>query len=239
MKISVIIPALNEAARISHSVRQAWEAGADEVLVPDGGSTDGTAEIAKTHKCHVLSTPAGRAVQQNAAAAVATGDVLLFLHVDNWLETRAIDQIRAALADSRIVFGAFRQRLEAHGIGYRLLEWGNAQRIRWLQLPYGDQGIFVRREVFASCGGFPAIPLMEDLTLARQLRRCSRPILLPGPLHVDARRWQRHGLLRQTLRNWILVAAYKLGVSPNYLAKYYVRHDRADSPSSHHSHSSH
>lgn len=226
MKISVIIPALNEAARIQTSVQQAWEAGADEVLVADGGSTDGTAEIAKAQECLVVSALPGRAVQQNAAAAVATGDVFLFLHVDNWLEPRAIDQIRSALADSQVVFGAFRQRIEARGLAYRVLEWGNEQRIRWLKLPYGDQGIFVRRDIFTACGSFPEIRLMEDVALVRQLRRHSKPVLLPGPLHVDARRWQRHGLLRQTLRNWILLSAYSVGVSPNYLAKFYRRHDR-------------
>lgn len=225
MKISVIIPALNEVARIGHSVQRAWEAGGDEVLVADGGSTDGTVEIAQAQQCSVVSANAGRALQQNAAAAVATGDVLLFLHVDNWLEPRATDQIRSALRDPRIAFGAFRQRIAAGGMAYRLLEWGNAQRIRWLKAPYGDQGIFVRREVFIGCGGFPQIPLMEDLSLAKKLRHSSYPVLLPGPLHVDARRWQKQGPLRQTVRNWILVGAYKLGVSPNYLAKFYPRHD--------------
>ncbi len=225
MNVSVIIPAFNEAALIGESVRCAWEAGANEVLVADGGSTDETAKIAQTLDCRCLVSERGRAIQQNSAAARASGDVLLFLHADNWLAAGAIGQIRTALAGSRVTHGAFRQQIEARGIGYRALEWGNAQRVHWLGLPYGDQGIFMRREVFVESTGFPEVRLMEDLLLAKQLRRRSWPVLLAGPLHVHARRWQQHGILRQTFRNWSLLTAYKLGVSPNRLAEFYLRHD--------------
>lgn len=225
MKVSVIIPALNEASVIATSVRRAWEAGADEVLVVDGGSEDQTPSIAESATCRLVVAPRGRASQQNAAAALARGDVLLFLHADNWLPPAAIDQIRHALDDAPAVHGAFRQRIDAPGIGFRILEWGNARRVRWFGLPFGDQGIFIRRGRFDELGGFPQVDLMEDVLLARQLRRQEWPLLLPGPLFVSPRRWQRHGIVRQTLRNWSLLAAQRLGVSPDRLARHYRRHD--------------
>ena len=221
MEVSVVIPTLNESARISGSVRLAWEAGADEVVVADGGSTDGTTEIAANLKCQLVTSEPSRATQQNVGAEAATGDVLLFLHADNWLPADTISQIRALLANPGIIHGAFRQHIDAPGIGFRALEWGNARRDQWLGLPFGDQGIFVRRYVFFELGEFPRVRLMEDLLLSKRLRRRAWPKLLPGPLHVDARRWIKHGIVRQTLRNWMLLSAYKAGVSPNRLAKFY------------------
>ena len=123
--------------------------------------------------------------------------------------------------------GAFSQRIDAGGLAFRLLEWGNARRARWLGLPYGDQAIFVRREAFFAAGGFPDVPLMEDVLLMQRLRRRAWPLLLPGPVHVSARRWQRHGVVRQTIRNWALLAAFASGISPERLARYYRRHDES------------
>ena len=227
MEVSVIIPALNEADRISAAISRAWLAGANEVIVVDGGSTDATRQYATESQCLLLDSPAGRAVQQNAGAQQAGGDVLLFLHADNWLAENAIDQIRRLLgAESKPSHGAFRQVVEAPGIRYRWLEWGNAWRVRWRGLPYGDQGLFVRRDIFIAAGGFPDVPLMEDLILMRALRCSSWPHLLDGPIHVDPRRWQRHGVMRQTVRNWWLVHSYDRGVPLDRLATSYRRHDR-------------
>jgi rSAM/selenodomain-associated transferase 2 len=225
MRVSVVIPVINEAPRISQAIDRAWQAGADEVIVVDGGSDDPTAEIASHSRCQLVNSVAGRATQQNCGAAAATGEVLLFLHADNWLAADGAEQIRQTLANSQHLCGAFRQSIQARGRIYRWLEWGNARRAGRRGLPYGDQGIFIRRNLFEHMGGFPEVPLMEDLIFMRRLRRRAWPVLLPGPLHVDPRRWQRHGVIRQTLRNRCLVTAYHLGVPPSRLAHFYHRHD--------------
>lgn len=226
MNISLVIPVINELPCIAAAVDSAWQAGVDEVLVVDGGSTDGTWQRLESLACRRLRSPAGRAVQQNVGAASAQGDVLLFQHADTRLAPHAAEQIRQALRDPRRLCGAFRQQIDSPRRVYRGLEWGNAWRVRWQGMPYGDQGIFVRREIFEQLGGFPAVPLMEDVLLMRRLRRLSWPVLLPGPLHVSPRRWERHGVVRQTLRNWSLLAALRLGVAPERLAAWYRRHDQ-------------
>ncbi len=230
MDVSVIIPALNEADRIGTAIARAWTAGADEVIVVDGGSTDATCRLAKASRCRLLTSPAGRAAQQNIGAEEARGDVLLFLHADNWLAANGVDQIRDLVCEGQGLgngtrHGAFQQTVDAPQRRYRWLEWGNAWRVRWRGLPYGDQGIFVCRDTFFAAGGFPKVPLMEDLILMRTLRRTCWPHLLKGPLHVDPRRWERHGVVRQTLRNWSLVTAHDCGVPLNRLANFYRRHD--------------
>jgi rSAM/selenodomain-associated transferase 2 len=227
MELSVIIPALNEGVRIRRAIESARNAGAAEVVVVDGGSEDDTVAASESAGAIVLRGARGRAAQQNRGAQAARGRWLLFLHADNWLAPEAGAQLRGVFRRPDVGCGAFRQRIDAPGILYRGLERGNALRIRLWSLPYGDQGIFVRRDLFEQLGGFPPLPLMEDVALMRKLSRLSRPVLLPGPLHVDARRWQRQGVVQQTLRNWSLLTAYYLGVSPTRLAPSYPSHDES------------
>ncbi|MEX2120095.1 MAG: TIGR04283 family arsenosugar biosynthesis glycosyltransferase [Pirellulales bacterium] len=222
MRVSIIIPALNEEPNIRQAAERAWQTGAGEVIVVDGGSHDATAEAAREAGCRVLAGRRGRGAQQNLGARAAAGDVLLFLHADCWLAPHGLAQIARALDDRRQAAGAFEQRIEADGLLFRLLERGNAWRVRRRGLAYGDQGIFVRRELFDQLNGFPEVALMEDLLFMKRLRRVVWPLLLAGPLHVSARRWQRHGVIRQTLRNSLLLAAARLGVPPDRLARYYA-----------------
>ena len=229
MKLSVIIPALNEAANIRQTVQRALELAPHEVLVVDGGSTDGTPDLIADLDCRCMASPPGRAAQQNFGATKSTGDTLLFLHADCWLPAEVSQQIEHALQSSHLPGGAFCQQIEAVGLTYRFMEAGNALRVCCTRLAFGDQGLFLRREVFESLGGFPQTRLMEDVLLMRRLRDCGRLALLPGPLHVDARRWQKHGPFRQTLRNWLLLAAEQLGVPPDRLARFYMPHWRKPS----------
>ena len=226
MQISVIIPAINESDGIERAVGRAWEAGADEVLVVDGGSSDATVKLARKRGAQVLSSERGRAIQQNLGAKHASGQILLFLHADNWLEPLACSQIRDVLSEPAVLGGGFCQKIDAPQWPYRWIERGNAWRVRCRGLAYGDQAIFMRAKVFDELGGFPEVKLMEDLLLMRQFRRLAQPALLPGPVHVHPRRWQRRGVIRQTLCNWSLVCAERLGVSPDRLANFYPSHDQ-------------
>ena len=225
MRVSIIIPTLNEAANIAAAIDRAWQTKPHEVIVADGGSQDETVILAEQQATTVVVGPAGRGPQLNQGANAATGDILLFLHADNWLATSGVQQIVAQFEnDPHKHIEAFKQRINADGLAYRLLERGNAARVRHLGVAYGDQGIFCRRSLFDELGGFPKEPLMEDLLLMKRLPLYAWPVLLPGPLHVSPRRWKQHGIIRQTLRNWQLVASLHLGVSPDRLARRYTPH---------------
>lgn len=230
MRVSVIIPTINEAANIVRSVQSAQSAGAGEVIVVDGGSNDATLTRAAEAGANVVASAPGRGRQQNLGAAQARGDILLFLHADSRLGPDCIHQIVQVLAKNQgteSAWGAFRQRIEADGLRYRWLEWGNACRVRRLGMPYGDQAIFLQRAVWNRLGGFPELPIMEDYLLAKRARKLSRPWLLPGPVFTSARRWIQHGFARQTLNNWLFVLATECGVSPHLLARRYRPHDES------------
>jgi rSAM/selenodomain-associated transferase 2 len=233
MRISVIIPTLNEELSIAEAILRAKALAPYEIIVADGGSRDGTEEIALRVGVEVTRATGGRGPQLNAGAAIASGEVLLFLHADTWLSPMAVGQLTAAMDDQRVLAGAFRQKIDAAGWQFRWLEWGNALRAGWWGLPYGDQGIFVRRDAFDELGGFPHVPIMEDLIFVRRLRRRVRPVLLDGPIYVSARRWHQRGVVRQTFRNWSLLVAERLGVSPHRLATWYRPHASGEHEGSH------
>ena len=222
MRLSIVIPTLNEFAVIEQNIQHALVLQPIEVIVADGQSQDGTGDLARSAGATVVTSERGRGGQLNAGARVATGDVLLFLHADCWLESQAAGQIEAVLRDEKVIGGAFQQRIDHDRPIFRWLESGNAARVRWWQMPFGDQGIFVRRSAFEAVGGFTEVRLMEDVLLMREFRRRGWRIkLLPGPIHVNPRRWLKHGVVRQTLRNWTLLAGLKLGISPDRLAEFY------------------
>ncbi len=222
LRVSVIIPTLNEEAVIRAAIDSARQAGADEIIVADGGSTDRTVEIASVETTVVRSETAARAAQQNAGAAVATGDVLLFLHADCELHINGITEMRERCElSSDFVAGCFYQRIDLEGWRFRMTESGNQWRVRLLRWAYGDQGIFVAAEAFRDLGGFPDVKFLEDLLLMKSLKGRGSFLLLSSPLKVSARRWQRRGLFRQTFRNWAIVIAAQFGASPNWLARFY------------------
>lgn len=223
--VSVIIPVLNEENYLPTTItiaQAAAEAGdLVELIVVDGGSTDSTVEIAKSQGLRVLQASGGRAVQMNVGAAAATGDLLLFLHGDTRLPTGFDRQVRATLGQPGVVAGAFELKIGATLPGLRLVEWGVQQRSRWLQMPYGDQAIFLKAATFQQLGGFPELPIMEDFELMRQLKRLGRVAIVPTPVVTSGRRWQRLGVLQTTLLNQGMILAYLLGVSPAQLVRWY------------------
>ena len=229
MAVSVVIPALNEAQRIRRAVTSAWQAGAAEVFVVDGGSSDRTAQTARDCGALVLQSDPGRAMQQNCGARAASSDVVLFQHADCWVDPQAIVQIQQAWQrhPDRFV-GAFRQKIASKGLKYRFLEAGNLWRARICGIPYGDQGIFIDRAFLIELEYFPNVPIMEDLLLMKRVRWRVWPTILPGPLHVDPRRWKKSGVCRQTATNLLLLTANQLGISPHRLAQFYPCHEDSD-----------
>ena len=219
--ISVIIPALNEAENILQtieSVRQQDQAA--EIIVVDGGSIDGTRELAQPY-AQVIDSPRGRAVQMNAGARAATGEVLLFLHGDSRVAPGALAKMQQTLDNPRIVGGSFTLVFDSDNFWLRFYAF--CSTIDCVCFRYGDQGIFVRRAIFAQLQGYAEIPLMEDIDLMRRLPRYGRRVLVRNyPVTTSARRFVEHGIVRQEALNVALVTAWFLGVKPRTLAKWYA-----------------
>lgn len=220
MAISVIIPTLNEASCIAATLAAVHAQRPHEVLVVDGGSTDGTCAAA-TMADRVLRGQPGRASQMNLGAARATGDVLLFLHADCSLEEGALAEAEHCLRRHGVAAGCFTMSVRDRGLLYRSIDLCASLRVRLTGLAYGDQGLFLHRDRFERLGGFPLLRLMEDLFFSRELRRHGRIVVASRRIFVSPRRWQRTGLVRQTLRNWTLTALAAGGVHPDRLAAFY------------------
>lgn len=220
MKVSVVIPTLNEGPRIAGLIAATRAFLPHEIVVVDGGSDDDTVAQASAADL-VLECTRGRSLQQNAGAERCSGDVILFLHADCQLTDGFVEVISDRLVCERCVGGCFRQRIDDSRTRFRLVEWGNSLRVRMLGWGYGDQGIFVRRGVFEQLGGFPEVTFMEDLLLVKQIGKVGRFVLLPHDIHTSSRRWRRTGVVRQTLQNWFFVSLAHCGVSPNWLARFY------------------
>jgi len=224
VSLSVIIPTLNEAARIGKRLDElATMPGIDEVTVVDGGSVDDTVRVASERPgVRVLRAPAGRAAQQNAGAAAARGDVLLFLHADVSLPVGAARHVTRALEDRTVVAGAFRTWTVPDGQPSRLAPLLHLAdlRSRYSGLPYGDQAIFVRAEAFRAVGGFPDQSLMEDLELSRRLRRHGRIRIVRASVSVSGRRFLTRPIFYFLAVN-LFPALYALGVSPATLKRLY------------------
>ena len=223
MRLSVIVPTLDEQDEIGATLAalQPLRARGHEVVVVDGGSRDATVAHARPLADRVLSSPRGRALQQNAGAAAATGEVLLFLHADTRLPADADALVLAGLARSRRGWGRFDLRLSGSAPLLRLVERLIGLRSRLTGIATGDQAIFVRRGWFERAGGFPAIPLMEDVTLSRLLRQRGRPLCLRERVVTSSRRWEERGIWRTILLMWRLRLAYRLGADPASLAARY------------------
>lgn len=223
MNLSIVIPALDEAAGIAAHLERLQplrRVGAEVVLV-DGGSDDGTVRIGAPLVDVALVSGRGRAVQMNAGARAARGDLLLFLHADTRLPPGVAERLSTAVR-AGAVWGRFDVTIEGRHPFLRIVSSAMNLRSRIGGIATGDQAIFVRRELFEAVGGFPAIPLMEDVALSRSLRRVARPACLRERVITSGRRWERRGLARTILLMWLLRLAYWLGADPARLARLYA-----------------
>jgi uncharacterized protein len=221
--ISVVIPARDEGTNLRALLpRLSALHPRPEVIVAEAGSTDDTRSIALSLGAVVASSAPGRGPQLTGGAQLARGEVLLFLHADSSLSPSSWDALHAALRDRDLEGGAFRFSLEgACGIWPRVYEFFVDLRSRWLGLPYGDQGFFVRRETWNRVGPFCAIPIMEDVEWWSRLRRQAQVRILRAPLATSSRRFERRGWLASAVRNLTLLMAWKLGLSPERIVRWY------------------
>jgi len=225
-QLSVIIPTLNEAGQVAATLMalQPLRTAGLEVIVVDGNSTDDTVVLARPLVDAVVQCRQGRGLQINAGALQASGDILLFLHADTRLPEGAMSALLDGLARSGKSWGRFDVRLSGRHTMLRVVERMMNWRSRLTGIATGDQAMFVRREVFQAAGGFPEIPLMEDILLSRTLKRISgAPLCLSTPIVTSSRRWEENGILRTILLMWKLRLAFFLGVSPERLARQYAR----------------
>jgi len=210
--LSIIMPTLNESAQIVAALEAARTVAPDaELIVGDGGSSDGTRELAAPYAA-VLQAPRGRARQMNAGAANATGDVLMFLHADTRLPDGAPAAIAAALLDPQVIGGGFGLAFDEPGWLYRLIAWSTTMRSHGRQTFTGDQAIFVRAATFRAIGCYADIPLMEDTEICRRLRAAGQLRVLVPPVLVSARRHRKYGPLRVLVTGWVYQFLYALGM---------------------------
>lgn len=220
-RISIVVPVLNEEKQISRILDLQSRATNVEIIIVDGGSHDRTVDLAVESGAKIIHSDPGRAMQMNAGAALATGEILLFLHADTQLPDQFDAMIRATLVQSKIIAGAFTLQIALDLPGIRTVERGVNWRSRYLQFPYGDQAIFLRAQTFVELGGFPALPIMEDFELVRRLRRSGKIKILPAAVVTSGRRWQKFGVWQTTIVNQLVIVAYLFGVSPNRLKQWY------------------
>lgn len=196
--------------------------GNEELIIVDGGSSDKTVSIAREFTTKVFEAKTGRASVMNFGAGKATGDVLLFLHADCILPENGFTLIRDVLSNRNIAAGAFSLRIDYPGFGFRLIESVANIRSRMTSLIYGDQGMFLRKDMFDHIGGFAGIPLMEDIEISRKLRKQGKIVFIKPPITASPRRWLKEGMIYTTLRDWTIAFSYTFfKISPERLIKHY------------------
>lgn len=193
-----------------------------EFIVVDGTPDGGTIKAVTRQGVQCVKSPQGRASQMNTGAAMAMGEILIFLHADTRLPRQALELINQAMTRQALIGGAFDLHIDTERLILKIIARIASLRSRLTRIPYGDQAIFIRRDYFHQMGGYPEIPLMEDVALMRRIKRAGGRIgFIPEPVITSARRWEQEGILYTTLRNWLLLSAYTLGMAPDKLAKYY------------------
>lgn len=226
VKLSIIIPVLNEQASLSRisSHLQSIRHQGHEVIVVDGDSTDDTLAISYEVADHVIISKAGRAVQMNNGAAIASGNVFVFLHADTFLPDNAVQIISDSMSENS--WGRFDVRLSSSRFVYRLIESLMNLRSCFTSIATGDQAMFIERSLFSRVGGFPEIALMEDIEMSRKLKKIDRAICIKQKVITSSRRWESRGVVATVLLMWKLRLYYFFGVSPDKLNQLYRRGSR-------------
>lgn len=224
---SIILPVLNEASIINQTIEHIFRLGYGfdlEVIVVDGDTEGGTVYRIKDERVIKVISPKGRGRQMNKGASVARGDILLFLHTDTELPEDAFRTISAVIDKKQYVGGAFDLGIKSGRLIFRLIEKMVYIRTCLTCIPYGDQAIFIKKDFFAGMNGYQEIPIMEDVELMRRIKNSGYKIcIIPQKVSTSPRRYEKEGVIYCTLRNWILMSLYLLGVKPEKLAKYYYR----------------
>ncbi len=221
VRISIIVPVLNEERTIAATLKSLASLAVREVIVVDGGSSDRTRETVARTPATLASSPSPRSRQMNHGANLASGEILLFLHADTRLPSSAVNDICLALRDPQCVGGRFDVKLDSAGWRFQMIGRLINLRSRWTKVGTGDQAIFVRREVFDGMGGFPDIPLMEDIAFSRALKRQGKVACLRSEVVTSSRRWEMEGVLLTVLKMWAMRVLFLAGVSPIYLKRFY------------------
>jgi rSAM/selenodomain-associated transferase 2 len=224
---SIIIPVYKEAEFIQETLSQllvSTQHGLIDIIVVDGDQSGGTINTITHLDIKKTIASKGRGNQMNKGASLARGDILIFLHADTFLPENALKEIQSAFNKTRIVGGAFELGINSPQKHYRYIEAAVKLRTHLTRIPYGDQAIFMKKDCFIKLGGFPQVPIMEDIGLMQQVRRKGEKIaILPLKVKTSARRWENEGVVYCTLRNWALMLFYYMGVPPNRLARFYYR----------------
>ena len=222
--ISIVIPTYNESAIIGSTLAKLNEitTSQDEIIVVDGSSEDNTREIAREFPNVILIiSRRGRASQMNAGAKIAKGEYLLFLHADVQIDEICLSMLKNRICGNEIQWGWFALTLDSPRFIYRVIEMGANLRNRFTGIPLGDHGIFVKKDMFDIIGGFPEIPIMEDLEFVKKMNIVTNGIEIKSPLKISVRRFEHSGIIRTLSRMWVLRILYYFGVPPERLTKYY------------------
>lgn len=224
-RFSIVIPAYREAGRINDSLDRLMRisgAADTEIIVVDGEPEQSTLAAIKTPAVRTIASSKGRGVQLNTGAREAAGAILIFLHADTRLPPNALETIDRVMNSGDPVAGAFDLGIDSDRFAFRVIEKIASLRSRLTRIPYGDQALFLRRDYFHSLGGFQDIPIMEDVELMQRIKKRGGKIhILKDKVQTSARRWEKEGILCGTLRNWLLISLYHMGVRPETLARFY------------------
>ncbi|MBC8282819.1 MAG: TIGR04283 family arsenosugar biosynthesis glycosyltransferase [Nitrospinae bacterium] len=221
MKISIIVPTFNEARCLSETLAQIQQLSPHELIVSDGGSDDNTFEIAAKFTPHLVKGPAGRALQMNAGARIATGDLFLFLHADSRIEPASYQKMLNSMKNAEEIGGAFSLLIDSDRWALQVINRFANLRSKYLGRAYGDQGFFVKKHVFQQMNGFTEFPICEDLDFYKRLKKRGPVILLKEKVLTSPRRWINEGIWFTTFRNILIATLFELGFPPRILTKWY------------------